>query len=302
MRAVAYAPALAILAGCASATPTAVPPVVDIPALPPARPPRGPVAGAPPVPAPSASPQAPWTERIERTAKTRSVAACQIVPYTFSSIMVVENHTLDGGRLAVRVVQDDESGKGITAPPGLLGKGYVVEKRDGALQVHDASGAAVPDDATRRVQSLATAFLAWPGPDVASHLPAVGAEVPALAAPVIAIAGVPLHGDMVAQQSKATVRYAGPKKGDAGDELAFDVQLSASEGDAGMCHSWDNEAELKGELRMRAQGGALLGLHLRGTTHDTEGVCQSPSGGPPPPPHVCNRGEVTIEVRQPHVP
>jgi hypothetical protein len=126
--------------------------------------------------------------------------------------------------------------------------------------------------------------------------------VQVLEAPVIVIAAVPLHGALVAQDSKATVRYAGIKTGDAGNELAFDVELAATEGDGGMCHRWTNEAHTKGELRMRAQGGSLLGLHLQGETHDTEGVCQGPSGGPPPPPHTCNRGEVTIEVRQPHVP
>ena len=218
--------------------------------------------------------------------------------------MVVEIRALDASRLGVRVVQDDESAKGVQALPGLLGKGYVVERLDGSLHVHDTSGERVPDDATRRVQALATATLGWPGGDVGSHLPAVGAEVPVLEAPVVAIAAVPLHGELTAQESKATVRYAGIKKGDVGDELAFDVELTATEGDAGMCHRWVNEAQAKGELRMRTQGGALLGLHLQGATRDTEGLCQDPSGkpGPPPPPHTCNRGEVTIEVRQPHVP
>jgi hypothetical protein len=190
----------------------------------------------------------------------------------------------------------------VQAPPGLLGKGYVVERIGRALQVRGAGGEAVPDDEALRVRAMGTAVLGWPGGDVASHPPAVGVEVEVLENPVVTIAAMRLHGDLSAQESKAIVRYAGIKKGDAGDELAFDVELRATEGDAGMCHRWVNEAQAKGELRLRAQGGSLLGLHLQGEMHDTEGVCQGPSGGPPPPPHTCNRGEVTIEVRQPHVP
>ena len=244
----------------------------------------------------------PWTERIERSEKTKSVARCQISPFSFASVMVVENRMVDGGRLGVRVVQDDENAKGVQALPGLLGKGYVVEKIGHSLHVHGSSGDAVSDSEALRVRALATAVQGWPGGDVASHLPAVGAEVDVLELPVVAIAAIPLHGDLSAQESKALVRYAGIKRGDAGDELAFDVEVKVSEGDAGMCHRWLNEAVAKGELRIRTQGGSLLGLHLQGEMHDTEGVCQGPSGGPPPPPHTCNRGEVTIEVRQPHVP
>jgi hypothetical protein len=245
---------------------------------------------------------APWTERIERSEKTKSVARCQISPFSFASVMVVENRVLDGGRLGVRVVQDDESAKGVQALPGLLGKGYVVERIGHSLHVHSAGGEAVPDDEALRVRALATAVVGWPGGDVASHPPAVGAEVEVLELPVLEIAAIPLHGDQRADAHQVGIHYAGIKKGEAGDELTFDVEMKVSEGDAGMCHRWLNEAVAKGELRIRAQGGSLLGLHLQGETHDTEGVCQGPSGGPPPPPHTCNRGEVTIEVRQPHVP
>ena len=226
------------------------------------------------------------------------------MPFSFSSVMVVENRPVGAATVAVRVVQDDENAKGVQAPSSLLGRGYVIDRTDGTLHVHDTSGATVPDDASQRVLALGMAHLGWPGADVASHLPTVGTAVASLEAPVIALAAVPLHGDLSAQQAKATVRFAGTRKGDAGDELSFDVEITASEGDAGMCHRWENLATAKGELRLRARGGALLGLHLQGETHDTEALCQDPSGkpGPPPPPRTCNRGEVTVEVRQPHVP
>jgi hypothetical protein len=78
--------------------------------------------------------------------------------------------------------------------------------------------------------------------------------------------------------------------------------VNATESDAGMCHRWYNVADLKGELLLAARDGDLLSLHLAGPTHDTEGLCQGPTGGPPPPPHTCNQGDVAIDVTQPHVP
>jgi hypothetical protein len=128
--------------------------------------------------------------------------------------------------------------------------------------------------------------------------------VVALESFVARIADVPLHGAEVEATSKVDVRFAATRAGGAGDELVFDVRLKASGSDAGMCHHWTNTAVLDGELRLRASNGAMLGLRLEGTTEDTEGLCQDPSGkpGPPPPDHTCNRGKVTVEVKQPRVP
>jgi hypothetical protein len=256
---------------------------------------------------PSAAPPAlaaPWVERAERTEATKPVGRCQVSPFTFGSTIAVENRLLDGGRLAMRVVQDDEAASGVTPLPVLLGKGYVIEASGQELRVRGADDAPVPDDQASRVRALAATFLGWPGGELAAHPPAAGAEVPTLEAPVATVARVPLHGAEVAGESKAVVRFAGTRHGDAGDELVFDVTLKATESEAGMCHRWTNAADVKGELRLRASNGALLGLHLEGSTDDTEGLCQDPSGkpGPPPPPHACNRGKVTVEVRQPRVP
>jgi hypothetical protein len=242
--------------------------------------------------------------RAIRTEATKPVGRCQIGPFTFGSTIAVENQLLDGGRLAMRVVQDDETGNNVTALPVLLGKGYVVEVSGHALHVGAADDASVPDDQVKRVSVLAATLLDWPGGDVAAHPPAAGSEVVALEPFVTRIADVPLHGAELEAQSTAVVRFAATRAGEVGDELVFDVTLKASGGDAGMCHHWTTSAELKGELRLRASNGAMLGLKLEGTTEDTEGLCQDPSGkpGPPPPPHACNRGKVSVEVRQPRVP
>lgn len=308
MRRVALVPpVVALLTGCGVATRAGVPPVLDIP-VPPAvsaAPSRsgtgaaGSTAPARPTPAP-----APWVTRAERTEATRSVARCQIAPFTFSSTLAVETRLLGDGRLALRVVQDDEKARGVAAQPGLLGKGYVVEAAGRALHVHGADGEPVPEDQVSRIRALAAAFLGWPGADVAAHPPAAGAEVVALEGPVAAVADVPLHGAEVSPPSKIIVRLAGTRRGDGGDELVLDVSLAAMASDAGMCHRWTREADVKGELRLRASNGALLGLHLEGPSQDSEGLCQDPSGkpGPAPPPHTCNRGQVTVDVKQPRVP
>jgi hypothetical protein len=297
-----------VVAGCGAAASVAVPPVVDIPVPPPVATPKPTIM--PPVATVSAAPPAgpaPWVERATRTETTKAVGRCQLTPFTFGSTLAVENRLLDAGRLAMRVVQDDETAKGIDAQPALLGKGYVVEAPGApgqTLRVVGVDGSVVPDDQAKRVQALAASFVTWPGGEVAAHLPAAGGEVVALEGPVATVAGVPLHGAQVEGESKAVVRFAGTRQSDAGDELAFDVTLKATESDAGMCHSWTNVADVKGELRLRASSGAMVSLHLEGTTEDTEGFCQDPSGklGPPPPPHTCNKGKVTVEVKQPRVP
>ena len=299
------AAALVLLTACGAAGPLAVPPVVELPVPPAAAAPKTAAAtpNAPVAPAPTL--QAPWVLRATRAESTKPIGRCQIQPFTFGSTIAVENRLLEGGRLALRVVQDDETGTGITALPVLLGKGYVVEVSGHALNVHGADATPVPEDEGRRVRDLATTLLDWPGADVAAHAPTTaGSEVVALESFVARIADVPLHGAEVNAESSAVVRFAATRKGDAGDELVFDVTLKASGGDAGMCHHWTSTADLKGELRLRASNGAMLGLHLEGTTGDTEGLCQDPSGkpGPPPPPHACNRGKVSVEVKQPRVP
>jgi hypothetical protein len=278
--------------------------VVDLP-VPPAPAAPKTTAATPTAPvAPAPTLQAPWVLRATRTESTRSVGQCQIAPFTFGSTIAVENHLLDGGRLAMRVVQDDETGKDVTTLPVLLGKGYVVDVSGHALHVRAADGGPVPEDQAKRVLGLAATFLDWPGGDVAAHPPAAGSEVVALESFVARIADVPLHGAEEEAESKAVVRFAGTRSGDAGDELVFDVTLKAIGGDSGMCHHWTSTADLKGELRLRASNGAMLGLRLDGTTGDTEGYCQDPTGkpGPPPPPHPCNRGKVSVEVKQPRVP
>jgi len=278
--------------------------VVDLPVPPAATAQRTSVSITTAPVAPVPLPQAPWVLRATRTESTKPVGRCQIAPFTFGSTIAVENRLIDGGKLAMRVVQDDETGTGITALPVLLGKGYVAEVSGHALQLRGADGTPVPDDEANRARDLAAAFLDWPGADVAAHPPAAGSEMVALESVVARMADVPLHGAEVNAEPSAVVRFAATRAGDTGDELVFDVTVKATGGDAGMCHHWTSTADLKGELRLRASNGAMLGLHLEGTTGDTEGFCQDPSGkpGPPPPPHVCNRGKVSVEVRQPRVP
>jgi hypothetical protein len=287
------------LVACAAAAPT-VPPVVVIPVEP----------GEPaPKSAPSATatetehaPAAPWVERVKRTAKTKRVASCQIVPFSIDSSIAVENRVLGPGRVAIRVIEDVETAKGVAAMPSLLGKGYVAERTETGIHVHGEDGEPVPANQVDRVRALASATVGWPGHDVVSALPAPGAEVAALEQPVVAVAAVPLHGTTNNVDAKATVRFTGARKEDDRDALAFDVTLHATESDAGMCHRWSNIGDLKGELLVAARDGDFLSLHLKGPTSDTEGLCQGQNGGPPAPPHECNQGDIAIDVTQPHVP
>lgn len=293
----ACAPALT---ACAATAPT-VPPVVVIPVVPgdpepKSAPPASTTESAPPAPPP------PWVQRAKRSEKTKRVATCQIVPFASDSSIAVENRALGDDRISIRVIEDVETAKGVASLPSLLGKGYVAERTPTGVHVHGEDGQPVPDDQVARVRSLAAATIAWPGHDVVASLPAPGAEVAALEGPVVAVAAVPLHGTASNVDAKATVRFTGPRKLDDRDTLAFDVTLSATESDAGMCHRWTNAADLKGELLLAARDGDLLSLHLTGPTHDTEGLCQGPSGGPPAPPRTCNQGDVAIDVTQPHVP
>lgn len=295
--ALAFSPSLLACAATAST----VPPVVVIPVEPgeplPKSAPSATATETPPTPPP------PWVLRAKRTEKTKRVAGCQIVPFSIDSSIAVENRVLGPGRISIRVIEDVESAKGVDPLPGLLGKGYVAERTDtGIIHVHGENGEPVPDDQVARVRSLATAVIGWPGHDAVSSLPAAGSEVASLEGPVVALAAVPLHGSAANVDAKATVRFTGPRKSDDRDALAFDVTLSATESDAGMCHRWSNVADLKGEMLLAARDGDLLSLHLTGPTHDTEGLCQGPNGGPPAPPHTCNQGDVAIDVTQPHVP
>ncbi len=296
---------LASCTGCGAAAPVAAPPAVELPVRPAEETPKTAAASASAAPAtPGAPGPAPWVLRSTRTEATKAMTRCQIAPFTFGATIAVEEQLVDGGQLAMRVVQDDETERGLSPVPVLLGKGYRVEGSSQGLQVHGEGGATVPDDQAARIRALAATFVGWPGGEVVAHRPTAGSEVTVLEAPVATIAAVPLHGAQVEGESKAVVRFASARQGDGGPELVFDVAVQARGSDAGMCHRWTNAADLKGELRLRASNGALLELHLEGTTEDTEGLCQDPSGkpGPPPPPHTCNRGQVSVEVRQPRVP
>ena len=287
------------LVACAAAAPT-VPPVVVIPVEPALPMPKGaPSAIATETPP---GPPPPWVLRVKRSEKTKRVAACQIVPFSIDSSIAVENRVLGPGRIAIRVIEDVETAKGVDPLPSLLGKGVVAERTSTGIHVHGEDGMPVPDDQVARVRPLASATVGWPGHDVVSSLPAVGGEVTALEGPVVAVAAVPLHGSAGNVEAKATARFTGARKLDDRDALAFDVTIHATESDAGMCHRWSNVADLKGELLLAARDGDLLSLHLAGPTHDTEGLCQGPNGGPPAPPRTCNEGDVSIDVTQPHVP
>jgi hypothetical protein len=250
---------------------------------------------------PERAPTPPWVLHVERREKTTAVARCQVAPFSFSSVMAVEATLVAADRVVFRVVRDDEHATGVTALPSLLGKGYVALKGPGALRVVDAADHEVEPAEARRMQSLATAALAWPGASVAGGGLATGAEATSLERAVARIADAPLHGaEVPAAQEKAIVRL----RAATDTEAVFDVTVEATAEDAGMCHHWASRADLKGELRVRVRDGALLAMHLEGTTGDTEGLCQAPSGkpGPPPPPRACNRGTIDVDVKQPDVP
>jgi hypothetical protein len=296
MRSAAALVLAALPLGCAATSPPPVPPVVVLPVPPIA------TSTSTSTSTPTSTPTTPpFIQRFERAEKTTRVTACQISPFSFSSKMVIEDRLVDPGRLTVRVVQDDETATGVTAIPSLLGKGYVVALTPQGLDVRTDAGQPVAKDEAARVQAVASAVLAWPGSLVASNLPAPGTEVTLLEAPLANVAVVPVHAGPP-QQSKVTARFTGKHHADDGDELVFDVSITATEGDAGMCHAWTNTATVTGELRLRADGGAMRALHLKGTTSDTEALCQGANGGKPPPPATCDKGDVTVDVTQPHAP
>ncbi len=117
------AAALVLLTACGAAGPIAVPPVVELPVPPAAAAPKT-VAATPTAPAaPAPTLQAPWVLRATRAESTKAIGRCQIAPFTFGSTIAVENRLLDGGRLGMRVVQDDETGTGITRCPACSARG-----------------------------------------------------------------------------------------------------------------------------------------------------------------------------------
>jgi hypothetical protein len=258
-------------------------------------------SGSSPTAAPTAQPSStplppPWVERATRTEFTKGKPVCQVQPFTFSSTLAVEVRWTDPTHLALRVTQDDEKAEPIQPLPSLLGKGYTTDLTGQGLPAATPGGA-FPDE-RHRLDALTAAFLGWPGAAVVARTLTPGTEVPELEAPVGAIADVPLHGAEEPPGKTTThVKFAATRKGDVGDERVFDVDIQTTGSDAGMCHHWTHEASVKGELRLRASSGAMLGLHLEGTTDDSEGVCQGANGGKPPPDHPCNKGKVTVDVK-----
>ena len=294
--------AATILSGCAPTSVATVPPVWTIPV-----PPVGlalatqrTVAVTTGSPAPTERP--PFIVRIERTERTKAVAGCQITPMSLSSLVLVEDRVTPSGSLAMRIVQDDEHVTGIPPIGSLLGKGYLVDTAPKGLEVRAAQGDDVVAETRARVSAMARTVMGWPGASVVGGPLTPGEETTALERPVAAIVQTPLHGTP-AHEPRVLVRFKGPEGESDRAMDVFAVTVTASEQDAGMCHRWAKEADLRGELRVRAHGGALLALHLEGTTSETEALCQGPSGtGPPLPPRTCNRGTILIDIKQPDAP
>jgi hypothetical protein len=266
----------------------------------PAAEPAAPHAATPPA-ATAAVP--PWVLRVERTTSSKAVGTCQIAPVSFSSKLVAEERMRGAAGLALRVVQDDEKATGMTAPPSLLGKGYLAEATEHGVQIATATGDAVAGEEEGRVRALASTILGWPGKAVVTGGVSRAGGASALEAPLATIASVTLHGEAAAD-AKASVHFAAARgAGDTAEDVLA-VSVTAHHADAGMCHRWESLAKLDGELVIRARDGALVALHLEGTTSDTEGLCQKANGspGPPAPPHACTKGSAVVDVRQPDVP
>lgn len=297
--------AVPLLSACASSQPPAVPPAIELP-VPPSKEARvaKPTMARAAMPAPAATATVPpWVLRVERTTSSKAVAACQIAPVSSSSKVVVEERMRGATGLAMRVVQDDEKATGTTVAPSLLGKGYLAEATEHGIQVATATGDAATAGEESRVRALATTVLEWPGKAIVSAGVSRPGEVSTLDVPLAAIASVTLHGEP-ATEVKASVHFAAARgAGDTAEDV-LTVSITAHHADAGMCHHWESLAKLDGELVIRARDGALVALHLEGTTSDTEGLCQKVNGapGPPAPPRACTKGSAVVDVRQPDVP
>ena len=286
---------LLLLAACTTRTPILLPPAIDrSPALASApAPAREPLASSPAPPDPSPH----WQENVTRSETTKPVARCQIGPFSSSSTVSVEIRSPEQSQIATRVVKDDETATGIEALPSLLGKEYIARRTTNGVWMGDTEGKVIPE--IKKSCEIARGHPPRLDRLGGGRTLARGrTEVHSLEGPVAIVADVALHG-MPAQQTRVTVTFVAAHRGEAGDDLAFHVALVATEADAGMCHRWQSVAELTGDLRLRASDGAFSSLHLQGTLSDSEGLCQDPSGkpGPPPPPHTCNRGVVSVDVR-----
>ena len=93
-------------------------------------------------------------------------------------------------------------------------------------------------------------------------------------------------------EAEAIVKVAAGAQQD-GDRLVLDVKLPAHEEDAGMCHSWTNDAELAGRLVVRRGDGAFMSLDVTGPVSNTEATCQGDTTR-----RTCNKGAIEFKVRR----
>jgi hypothetical protein len=216
-----------------------------------------------------------WVVHATRHEKTTTVASCQVAPIELASDLTAEIHRVSPTRLAVRIVQDRESGDNLPPSPGLAGKSYDVETGS-ELAVRGANGP-LDDEETRRVRALAAAVL---------PLPSRAGD--ALGHAVEAVVDMHLRGTP-AREVATSVR--------PGNAPSFAVRIDASESDAGMCHTWSTTAHLAGDLSLRGDG-TIDSLRLRGPVTTTEALC--PEGarqaGASAEPRECTRGEITFRV------
>ncbi len=234
---------------------------------------------------------------------TSAQASCQIVPVDVASDATVQSTALDRDAtgvtaLSLRVLSDREKAQGVNGPASLGGKAYVVRVASPGVDVRDAAGAAPPPEEQARVSALAATALGWPGAAVAARPLATGAQAPALAAAVQRLVQPTLHGESAAEVT-TTVRFAASRNDGRRAVLVFDVTLSATTSDAGMCHRWTLSATLSGQLVLSAADGAFESLRLHGPRRDTQSVCPdvAPNGGGAGP-LTCNEGEARLLLVQ----
>lgn len=218
-----------------------------------------------------------WRVHAVRREKTATVASCQVAPIDLASDLTAEVRPAWPTRFEVRVVEDRETGDGLSPFAVLASRSYAVDVTGTEIVVHDAKGAAVDEDEARRIRALVATRQRRPGADAAGLRQAVEA-----------VADVRLRGSP-AQEVSTSVQPASAQ--------GFGVQVDASESDAGMCHLWATTAHLAGDLTMHPGDAVVDALVLRGPTATTEALCEGArQSGASAAPVTCTRGEIAIAI------
>ena len=150
---------------------------------------------------------------------------------------------------------------------------------------------ASPDDA-RRLRSLATAVVGWPGATAVREPDSGVRDYPEFTAPLQTILDVQLHGRPATVVVRS--RFGEHAREQWGKALVFAVAIDASASGGASCSRWASDVSMTGSLVLRASDGAIVALRLGGPTVDEETPCTA--SGKPHNPTICNRGNMSVDL------